>query len=368
MPTQIQSLWKPSHVDALRDNGVRHAPLIAAADVVRAAPSLDIWDAWPVQLRNGAPWCVDGRTELWMALTAPRFDDPDLRHQHARIHLFQRSDQWVHIGPAMPNEFSPGSREWSGSAIIEPETSELRLFFTAAGRRGEATLSFEQRMFSAQATLMWDAQSARLTDWRDLREIISADAAHYMGTRNGPSVIGEIKAFRDPSYFHEPADGKHYIFFAGSLAGSSSPFNGVIGVAVSEDGEHWALKPPVISADQLNNELERPHVVRHAGRYYIFWSTQRHVFNRDGPQGPTGLYGMTSTELLGGWRPLNESGLVFANPPEAPAQAYSWLVLPDLSVTSFVDDWGGSAERRFGGTFAPFLRLKLDGPRATLED
>jgi levansucrase len=367
MRTQTQSFWKPSHVDALRDEGVRHAPLIGAADVVRAAPGLDIWDAWPVQLRDGAPWRIDGRAELWMALTAPPFDDPDVRHQHARIHLFQRSDRWIHVGPAMPDGYSPGSREWSGSAIIDPATNELSLFFTAAGRRGEPALSFEQRMFSAQATVAREGQSARLTDWRNLREIISGDA-HYMGTRDGPSVIGEIKAFRDPSYFYEPALGQHYIFFAGSLAGSSSPFNGVIGVAVSNDGAQWTLKPPVISADQLNNELERPHVVRHGGRYYMFWSTQRHVFNRDGPQGPTGLYGMTSTDLLDGWRPLNETGLVFSNPPEAPAQAYSWLVLPDLSVTSFVDDWGGSAERRFGGTFAPFLRLTLDGSRAALED
>ena len=70
-------------------------------------------------------------------------------------------------------------------------------------------------------------------------------------------------------------------------------------------------------------------------------------------------------------RPLNGTGLVFANPPEAPNQAYSWLVMPDLQVTSFIDDWGnpspGGQERRFGATFAPMLRLRLDGDNAGLE-
>jgi levansucrase len=40
------------------------------------------------------------------------------------------------------------------------------------------------------------------------------------------------------------------------------------------------------------------------------------------------------------------------------------MVLPDLSVTSFVDNWGGGPERRFGGSFAPFVQLWLSGDRA----
>jgi levansucrase len=66
---------------------------------------------------------------------------------------------------------------------------------------------------------------------------------------------------------------------------------------------------------------------------------------------------------------LNGTGLVFANPPEAPAQAYSWLVLPDLGVISFVDNWGqlpGTGPVRFGASFAPEIRLALDGAIATI--
>ena len=124
----------------------------------------------------------------------------------------------------------------------------------------------------------------------------------------------------------------------------------------------------------MNNELERPHVVHHGGRYYCFWSTQAKVFAEGVPAGPTGLYGMVADSLTGPWQPLNGTGLVFANPASAPYQAYSWLVLDDLSVLSFVDRpglFGGPnvaspAERGFGGTPAAPVHIRLDGDRTEL--
>lgn len=365
--------WTPAQIRALA--GFRHdsAPLILDDDVVRIAPDLDIWDAWPVQDADGTPSALrDGQT-LWMALGAPRFPDPDMRHGHARIHLILRDAAgWHPLGPAMPDGFAPGSREWSGSALLAADRRTLTLFFTATGRRGEAALTFEQRLFRADATLV-DAGGYRLTDWRDLREFVVRDPAHYMASDAGSGAVGTIKAFRDPAYFRDPRDGRHHVFFAASLAGSASAFSGCIGWASARDDTlaEWDIRPPLVSADRLNNELERPHVVMHGGLYYLFWSTQRHVFNPDGPTGPTGLYGMVSDRIDGGWRPLNGTGLVFANPDAAPKQAYSWLVLPDLQVTSFIDAWGsdgGDANaRRFGATFAPMLRLRLQVDEAGLE-
>ncbi len=367
------ALWAPAHVRALA--GLRHdsAPLIADRDVVRIAPDLDIWDAWPVQDTDGTPSALPGGEALWMALGAPRFPDPDERHGHARIHLILRDvSGWHPLGPAMPDGFAPGSREWSGSALLAPDRRTLTLFFTATGRRGEAELTFEQRLFRADATLAHEG-GYRLTDWRGLDEFVVRDPAHYMASDAGSGAVGTIKAFRDPAYFHDPRDGRHHVFFAASLADSASAFNGCVGWASARDDmlAQWDIRPPLISADSLNNELERPHVIFHQGLYYLFWSTQRHVFNPDGPTGPTGLYGMVSDRIDGGWRPLNGTGLVFANPNAAPKQAYSWLVLPDLQVTSFIDAWGSDGSdanaRRFGATFAPMLRLRLQGEVAGLE-
>ena len=367
--------WTAAQLSGVRAGDYDRAPLIHGADVVRVTPDLDIWDAWPIQDADGTPSVfADGET-LWMALGAPQFPDPDTRHDHARIHLLSHSEGgWRHLGPALPDGFSPGSREWSGSALLAPDRTTLTLFFTATGHRAEPAPTFEQRLFRAEATLSRAEDAYRLIDWRALREIVERDPAHYMASDAGTGAVGTIKAFRDPAYFRDPKDGSHHIFFAASLAGSASAFNGVVGSAVAADDslDHWDIRPPLIIADALNNELERPHAIFHQGLYYLFWSTQSHVFNPEGPMAPTGLYGMVSEQLSAGWRPLNGTGLVFSNPAEAPKQAYSWLVLPDLRVTSFVDAWGSDGAdanaRRFGATFAPMLQLRLDGANASLAE
>jgi levansucrase len=231
--------------------------------------------------------------------------------------------------------------------------------------------TFEQRLFSTQAMLTSAGGKPTLTDWRGLREIVQCDPSLYMASDSGTGRIGTIKAFRDPAYFRDPRDDREFLFFAGSRANAGSDFNGVIGAIVAKPGGEpaWKLLPPIIDATAVNNELERPHVVPHDGLYYLFWSTQRHVF-APALSAPTGLYGMVAPSLEAGWRPLNGTGLIFANPQQAPRQAYSWFVLPDLSVISFIDDWGRGCDavgvRRFGGTFAPLLHLRLSGETAAL--
>jgi levansucrase len=363
--------WTPEQVSGIACQAPSFTPLIADHDVSRIAPDLDIWDAWPVQDDDGRPAQIAPGETLWMALASPRFDDPDERHGHARIHLLQRlHGRWRHLGPVMPDGFSPGSREWSGSALLGPDRKVLTLFFTAAGRRHEGQPTFEQRLFTAEATLEGSTANRSFAAWRGLREIVDRDPSCYMASDAGTGEVGTIKAFRDPAYFRDPSDGQRYLFFAGSRAGAASDFNGVIGV-IQAQRAGWYLLPPLIDATDVNNELERPHVVAHDGAYYLFWSTQSSVFAPSQAGAPTGLYGMVAASLDGEWEPLNGTGLVFGNPPSAPRQAYSWLVLPDLSVISFIDDWGrGAAEtgpRRFGATFAPELRLRLSGASATLE-
>lgn len=349
------------------------APVLSESDFARVSQDIDFWDAWPLQEPDGTPAQLPSGDTLWMALGAPRFDNPDERHGHARIHLLSHDGvDWAHHGPAMPDGFSPGSREWSGSAVLAPDRTGVVLYFTATGRRGEQVLSFEQRIFSARSTLVRIADGYRLTEWHSLREAVVRDPAIYMASDTGGGSVGTIKAFRDPAFFRDPANGRNYLLFAGSAAGSQSCFNGIVGAAMAEaaDPDNWRILPPLISADGLNNELERPHVVHNGGLFYLFWSTQHHVFNPAGPAGPTGLYGMVANDLCGPWRPINGTGLVFATPPQAPKQAYSWLVMPDLLVTSFVDNWGNDGSDpqavRFGGTFAPMLSIWLKGDQAGL--
>ncbi|MGX7835970.1 glycoside hydrolase family 68 protein, partial [Campylobacter fetus subsp. venerealis] len=80
------------------------------------------------------------------------------------------------------------------------------------------------------------------------------------------------------AFFRDPADNQDYILFAASIARSRSAWNGAVGIARRVVDQEWQILPPLVEADGLNNELERPHVIMRDGRYYLFWSTQTKVF------------------------------------------------------------------------------------------
>ncbi|PNU05933.1 glycoside hydrolase family 68 protein [Novosphingobium guangzhouense] len=378
LPATLESFhtlqWTARDLARLADGPVPRAPVLAAADLRRVAPRLDVWDAWPLADPGGAPTPWRGG-ELWFALAAPAFDDPEERHGAARIHHFHRTDgRFRHLGVTFPDGFTPGSREWSGSAVLEDGC--VTLYFTAAGKREEAEPSFRQRIFASTARLVEEG-GAVFTPWSPpVEQVIPANVV-YMSHHDGTGELGEIKAFRDPAPWRSPA-GEDHLLFTASSARHLGFYNGVIGCSRRGDadpqGGTFEKLPPLVDASGVNNELERPHIVAHGGLLYLFWSTQAKVF-APGVDAPTGLYGAVAKRLEGPWRLLNGHGLVFANPEKEPFQAYSWWVLPDLSVASFVDYWGiddAAADRKphgrahFGGTFAPFLHLRLEGDAATL--
>jgi levansucrase len=369
----MSSHWSAAAVASIVEAGHPTSPLITSADLKPIIPGLDLWDMWPVQTRDSDVAKIAGGA-LFMVLSAPASPDPDDRHAVARIRLLHRAgDEWRDLGPALPDGHAPGSREWAGSAVLSDDGARVMLYFTAAGTRDEPTLTYGQRLFETESQLVVRDGVPALIDWTLPIESVEADGEFYQRDMTGGGAIGTIKAFRDPTWLRDPADGAEYLLFSASLARSSSPWNGAVGLA-RRDGDRWRALPPIIDADGVNNELERPHIVICNGRYHCFWSTQRKVFADGGLVGPTGLYGMVADRLTGPWRPINGSGLVFANPTSAPFQAYSWLVLSDLSVLSFVDMVGldrpphnmAEARARFGGVPAPILRLRLDKDRAWL--
>jgi len=370
--TRHPSPWRAEHVAAITDWPRNTIPEIPGAPPI--LPGIDLWDLWPLQNADGTTTRFDG-TSLWFVLSAPALPDPESRHDIVRIRLMSRSaaGAWADHGLALPDGFNPGSREWAGSALFHPGTAEVTLFYTVAGYKGEAKSSYAQRLFQTRGRL---TDGLRITDWSAPQESFVSDDAQYMLVNQPDGVPGAIKGFRDPAHFRDPADGATYIAFTGSLKVSTSPHNGCIGIARAQDDTltRWALLPPLMSADGLNNEQERPVLIHRDGRYYLFWSTQRKVFAPDGPSGPNGVYGMVADSVLGPWAPLNGTGLVAANPDSAPFQAYSWWVDADLDVWGFVDYPGCTAETRvddpawrrarFGGTPAPTFRIALDGDKA----
>lgn len=371
---QEATVWLPSDVARISDTGIPTIPVIKHDDVRALIPGLDLWDAWPIQHRDGRTASFNG-TALWMMLSSRVLPDPALRHGEARIRLVAQSGTaWADCGNLLPDGFAPGTREWAGSAVLHDNGRTVTLYFTATGR-SDAPFSFEQRLFETSGTLRADARA--IDNWSTPTEIVASDGLHYVDTQISAGCPGLIKGFRDPGYFRDPADDREYLAFTGSDGHHDDDYNGVIGL-ISRDKTGWSLQPPIFSALGLCNELERPHMLHRDGRYYLFWSTQRHVFAPSGPCGPNGLYGGVADAVQGPYRLLNGTGLVAANPDEEPTQSYSWLVLDTLEVVSFVDYWGMAGRKlaenpalvrsHFGGTPAPVFRIALDGDATRIVD
>jgi levansucrase len=368
--------WTAEHVAAIDGAAIPQIPKITASDVRQIIPGLMLWDMWPVQLIDGKTVVIEG-WEYWVIMCAADDLHPDARHDVARLRLAKyRSGDWRDCGYLLPDDLNPGAREWAGSTVYDPATGALTLFYTATGRRGEATPSFEQRLFQTTGRLVIDKDIVSTADWSEPFENVVSDDEHYVVANEAVGKPGFIKGFRDPFHFRDPADGLDYLLFTASLKGSSSEFNGVIGIARAKDEkfESWQILPPLLSADGINNEMERPILRFVDGRYYAFWSTQTRTFAPDGPKGPNGLYGMVAKTLFGPYQPLNGTGLVAANPLEEPLQSYSWWVTSDLEVAGFIDHWGLDGRSlddnpdlvisQFGGTPAPRFRIALDGDKA----
>lgn len=353
--------WTADHVRAIDPARAARVPVITQADHAGLDPQRIYWDMWPIAAPDGRPATIAGR-ELWMALTAPDRADPSLRHFEAKIRLLQRTPSgWLDLGDVLPAASVPYEREWAGSAVIE--NGRLSLYFTAAGV-ADRPGGYQQRLFETHGHIGEDGLP---TGWTTPVPSITRFAPHYMLADAHDGEPGRIKAFRDPAWFRDPADGAEYLLFTASRAGVASDFNGAVGIARKVAGG-WELLPPLIDAVGVNNELERAHMVFHHGRYYVFWVTQGATFAPGLRQAPNGLYGMAADSLLGPYQPLNGSGLVLCNPAHEPLQTYSWFVTGDLQVSAFVDFWGLAGQDglaateadRFGGVPAPLLQLEID--------
>lgn len=357
--------WSADQISGIDRQTGWELPILRAGDVVPIRPDEVVWDMWQLaDRRGGTVRC--GKRSLWFFLAAPRAPDPDARHDVARITLCSHgADGWRDHGAALPPGLSPGSREWSGSTVLDEDGETVAMYFTAAGGAGRP--AFEQRLFATTGRLLMRDGEPRLDRWSPPIETVVADERVYARANQAAAVDDRIKGFRDPGYFHDPADGRDYLLFTGSAANSRDVHDGVIGLALHA-GDRWRLRPPILSAIGVNSELERPHIVCHAGRYHLFWSTQAKRFSRAASTGVTGLYGMVADSLAGPWRPANGTGLVAGNPHAEPSQAYCWWVTGELDVASFVDHWGlgGTAARppsgdHFGGAPAPFFKLRIEG-------
>jgi levansucrase len=361
-----------------------------APDVTHPEPDpaadVHIWDTWLLRDRHGSAATVDG-WRLLFSLSAPADLLPGKRHDVASIRYFYSRDgrEWHDGGPVFDGG-AFGQRQWAGSALSDD--GDVYLYYTAAGDDDAAELTYTQRLAVAHGGRLATDDDRPTFEGPWSHEILfEPDGAWY---ETQEQSRGMIYTFRDPWFFEDPATGRTHLLFEANTPvpeGSDAcggdaheqEFNGSVGVAVSPTGDplEWELHPPLLDAVCVNQELERPHVVRRDGRYYLFVSSHVHTF-APGIEGYDALYGFVADDFRGEYRPLNGSGLVATNPATTPYQAYSWMAFPHdegVLVQSFanyydftgasLDDIADLPEReqldRFGGTLAPTLCLAVDG-------
>ena len=384
------SAWTEAQAGGISRSADTVVPVIRPPET-DPAESVHVWDTWLLRDRNGGMATVDGY-QVAFSLTATSDLLPGKRHDVAEIRYFYSRDgrRWHDGGPAFDGG-SLGQRQWAGSALYDD--GDVYVYYTAAGDGDAPKLTYTQRPAVAYGgRLVGTADGLTVDGEWDHEVLFEPDGTWY---ETGEQSRGMMYTFRDPWFFEDPVTGQAYLLFeantpvpAGSDAcggdAAAQEFNGSVGVAASPSGDplEWELRPPLLDAVCVNQELERPHVVPTDGRYYLFVSSHMHTF-APGIDGYDGLYGFVADSFRGEYRPLNGSGLVVTNPATAPFQAYSWMAFPhreEVLVQSFFNyfDFDGESldevaelsvseqRRRFGGTLAPTVRLSVDGDRSQI--
>lgn len=394
VPDDFTSVWSRQQAEKVTLTKENTAPSIDTNfDLV--APDQWVWDTWPLQNRDGSLAIVKGY-RIAFALVAPRSLGWGERHTHASIGMFysKNGKDWTYAGIPYSKDKALGHMQWAGTAMLD-ENGKVNLFYTATGDKnnwvedGWVQKSAVQRIAKTTFDINADNDGVHLINEGEHKIILEPDGKYYETMEQFKGNI--ITAFRDPFFFHDPNTDKEYIIFEGQAGGNytlkpenigdeeyrkthSVPagaelYNGNIGIAEVLDHDITKLKllPPLIESVGTNHQLERPHVVVKDNNYYLF--TISHTFTyATGLTGPDGVYGFYGKGgIRADYKPLNDSGLVIANPVDNPYQAYSWLVLPNLQVMSFINEpIDANGQVKFGGTFAPTLKISLNGDKSEI--
>ncbi|WP_345801326.1 glycoside hydrolase family 68 protein [Microbacterium sp. AZCO] len=393
-----------------------------------------VWDTWPLTDEAGNQYSVNGQ-EIIFSLVADRklgFDD---RHVFAKIGYFYRpagipaaerpeNGGWTYgglvfkdgvTGKIFDDQSYSHQTQWSGSARIS-KNGEIKLFFTDVAfyrdASGKDLKPYDPRIALSVGKVHAGTKGVTFTGFDKVTDLLQADGTYYQTGAQNPYFN-----FRDPFTFEDPAHpGDTYMVFEGNSAmqresascdaddlgyqpgdphaesvdavnASGAPYQiGNIGLAKAKNKDltEWEFLPPILSANCVTDQTERPQFVMKDGKYYLFTISHRSTFAA-GLDGPEGVYGFVGNGIRSDFQPLNGgSGLALGNPtnlnfaggqPFAPDynqhpghfQAYSHYVMPGGLVQSFIDTIGTKENFVRGGTLAPTVKMDIgvNGDAAT---
>lgn len=387
----MASLWTPQMVEAINQDIHVTLPLMIHPQEYFDEGTY-VWDAWPIRNPDGSVAEFDG----WVVMIGLSSTWNEVEESGNAFYTlselrywYTRDGEWRPGGKIFEREDGLGSRQWAGSAVYDADRDEVTLFYTATGAPDAPSLdedpapgtvsifneaigrpSTVQRLASATATIAVTDDGVAFENVGNHRIIGEADGFWY-DTYDTYLASEAVYGFRDPEYFRNPLTGEEHVLFTANAAGVPGPYNGAIGLMTRKDDGDWEMEPPILISAGVNSQLERPHVVIREDGLYLFFSTHDFTFSPE-VHGPRGLYGFraASGDIRGHLQPLNAHALVAANPQNAPGQVYSFLVLPDGRVMSYLNVLWGFEQRplysdlEMFGAPAPMFQLALDGNTA----
>lgn len=376
---------------------------------------LDVWDSWPVQdAQTGHIVNWNGYQLVIAMMGLPHEND-----QHIYLLYNKYGDNnfgnWKNAGSIFGYGLSPLVQQWSGSATVNKDGS-IQLYYTHVDTSDQSN---NQKLATATLNLLFDDQDVRIRSVTNNQVLTPQGGDGYFYQSYAQWTQGDRGfdniAMRDP-HIVEEADGTRYLVFEASTgqqnyqgeeqiynwnnyggdasymvkrlfnllenegmykkAAHSNAAIGIVRLGGSEKRPYVAqYYTPLVSSPMVSDELERPNVVKLGNQYYLFTTTRlTHAANHNilhAANQAVGdnvlMLGYVSDSLLGGYKPLNGSGVVLTAtvPADWRTATYSYYAVPVeghedlLLVTSYMSNRSEVAGVGNNSTMSPSFLIQV---------
>lgn len=380
---------------------------------------MDIWDSWPViNAKTGNVYNWHGYQLVIGMAGQPKVSDNHLYLLYSKYNNHSLKG-WKNAGSIFGYHETEARQEWSGSATVNKDGS-LQLYYA----RVHAAIPWDPKVSNHQmlatATIKLKRHKNRTLSigkvYND-RVIFQGDGKYYQSYKEWQKHYQNDNFCLRDAHVYETKKGNRYLFFesaTGSLnpASTNQVYNwknyggstkyrvatlldsidnpyrmdrisvanaalGVLRLTRNQKRPKVAkLYKPVITANMVSDELERPVVFRMNKRYYLFTAARitRGVDERMWAQANNTvgdnviMLGWSSKYLTHGYKPLNKSSVVLTAsvPANWRTETYSYLAVPvkhsknKMLITAYMSDRSFKAGVGHYTTFAPAFVVQLN--------